>query len=143
MHLAGKTNAGDVFASEIRGGKRFVNSDAGGVPPIFRMLLCPADLRRRERLMICHRGRNQPSALIDDESACAARANVNPEYVNKASSTASSQQSGDIIYSRAKLAREGRAWTDSRRIAARSRPRVNQLTWLVIRKSGRMSKLAY
>jgi len=63
-------------------------------------------LRSCERLVIRRRGRNEPPALIHDDGACPARANVNPEYVNKASSTASSQQSGDIIYGQDRMTRE-------------------------------------
>jgi hypothetical protein len=109
MHLAGEANASDVFAGEIRAGKRIANRGARGVPPIFGLLLGPADLRSRERLMICRGGRNEPAALIDDDCARAAGANVNPKYVDRASSTASSQLSGDIIYSQAKMTRVGQA----------------------------------
>ena len=56
MHLAGEANASDVFAGKIRVRKRFANRDAGGAPPIFRLLLCPTYLRSREGLMICRSG---------------------------------------------------------------------------------------
>lgn len=87
MHLARETNARHIFAGEIRARKRFANCNAGGVPPVLRLLLRPADLRSRERLMICRGGRNEPSGLINDDRARAAGADVNPKYVDKASST--------------------------------------------------------
>ena|SRR5207248_2342034 len=145
MHLAGEADAGNVFACEICCRKRFAKCGAGGAPPVFGMLLGPANLRRRERLMVCRGGRNEPPALIDDDRARAACANVNPKYVDKASSTASSQLSGDIIYSQAKMTREGQ-------VSPRPREELqqdletnsgDQPTWLVIRNSGRISKLAY
>jgi hypothetical protein len=111
MHLAGEADAGDVFASEICSSKRFANCFAGGAPPVFGMLLRPANLRSRERLMFLRGGRNETAALIDDDSARAPSANVNPKYVDMASSTASDQRSGDIIYSYAKMTREGQAGT--------------------------------
>ena len=107
MHLAGETDASDVFAGEIRARKRFANCDARGAPPIFRLLLRPSNLRGRERLMIRRGGGNEPPAFVDDGGACAARADVNAEYVDKASSTAQTNFVEDIIYSQPKMTREG------------------------------------
>src|ERR671923_853829 len=106
MHLAGEPDACDVFACEIRATKCFANGDAGGAPPVFGLLLRPANLWSRKRLMICGGGRNEPPALIHDDGACATGANVNSEYVDKASSTALNQIGGDMIYSHAKMTRE-------------------------------------
>lgn len=115
MHLAGEADAGEVFAGEVRTRKRFANRNAGGAPPVFGLLFRPANLRRCERLMIGRSGRNEPPALIDDDGARAAGANVNPEYVDKASSSASSksQLRGDIIYSHAKMTTEGQSRNES------------------------------
>jgi hypothetical protein len=109
VHLAGEADASDVFAGETRASKNFANCCARGSPPVFGMLLGPANLRRRERLMFLRGGRNETAALIDDDSARAASANVNPKYVDVASLTASDQRSGDIIYSYAKMTRVGQA----------------------------------
>jgi hypothetical protein len=109
VHLAGESNGSDVFAGKIRTPKGLANSDACGAPPVLGLLLRPANLGSRKRLMICRCGRNEPPVLVDDDGACAAGANVNAKYVDKASSTASSQLSGDIIYSQVKMTRERQA----------------------------------
>src|SRR5690242_4076300 len=107
MHLAGETDANDVFAGEIRTGKSFANCSASGVPPVFGLLLCPAYLRSREGLMICRSGRNKPTALIHDDGACAASADVNPQYVDKASPTAANQLCGEDHIQSAKDGKRG------------------------------------
>jgi hypothetical protein len=89
MHLAGETDAGDIFARKIRGGQCFTDSDAGCAPPVLRLLLSPANLRRRKRLMIFGGGRDQTPALIDYDSACAPSADINSEYVDNAPSKTS------------------------------------------------------
>ena len=95
--------------------------------------------------MLLRGGRNEAAALIDDDCARTASADVNPEYVDKASSTASNRLRGDIIYSQAKMTREEQAWDaplrDCKKVS--SAAAESQLTWFVIRKRGRMSKLAY
>jgi hypothetical protein len=83
MHLAGEANAGNVFAREIRSLECVANRCAGGAPPVFRMLLGPADLRRGEGLMVFRGRRDNGAAAIDYDRARPARANVNPEYVDK------------------------------------------------------------
>jgi hypothetical protein len=77
--LAGETNARNVFASETRVSQRFANRKARGAPPVFGMLLGPANLRGGEWLMLFRGGRNKLPAAIDDNGARAARANVNPK----------------------------------------------------------------
>jgi len=52
MHLAGETDAGDVFAGEIRACERFAHGEASGTPPVFGLLLRPANLRRGKGLVI-------------------------------------------------------------------------------------------
>jgi hypothetical protein len=79
VHLAGKADAGDVFAAEIRFGERLADGEAGGAPPVFGMLLGPADLRRGEGLVIRGGGRDNATVAIDYDGARAASANVNPQ----------------------------------------------------------------
>ena len=67
--------------------------------------------------MLFRGGGDDAAAAIDDEGACSSRTNVNPQYVDKASPTA-------VI------------------VRARYGER-DYLTSLVMRKRGRISKLAY
>src|SRR5215469_1029470 len=84
VHLAGEADAGDVFASEIRGGKHFAHGGAGGVPPILGVLLGPANLRGGKGLMIFGGCGDKATRLIDEEGSRAAGANVNSKNVNGA-----------------------------------------------------------
>ncbi len=58
------------------------------------MLLGPTDLRRSEGLMLFRGGGDDPAVAIDDDGARSSGTNVNPEYVDRASSTA------DVAYPR-------------------------------------------
>jgi hypothetical protein len=108
MHLAGKTNTGDVFTREIRRAERFADGDASGTPPVCRLLFSPANLWRSKRLMIFRGGRDEAAALIDYNSACSASADVNPEYVDKSLlENFNSEKIENIIYGQGKMAREG------------------------------------
>jgi hypothetical protein len=79
VHLARKADAGDVFAAEIRFGERLADGEAGGAPPVFRMLLGPANLRRGEGLMVRSGRRDNAAVAADYNGARAASANVNSE----------------------------------------------------------------
>jgi hypothetical protein len=103
MHLAREADAGDVLAREVIARERFANCCASSAPPVFRMLLRPANLRRCKGLVVFGRGRYQATSLINYDGPRAASADINSEDVNKASSTASGQLSGDIIYSQARM----------------------------------------
>jgi len=43
--LAGEADAGDFFGAQIGAGDGLADGDAGGAPPVFGVLLGPADLR--------------------------------------------------------------------------------------------------
>jgi hypothetical protein len=60
------------------------NGEASRLPPIFRMLLGPADLRRGEGLMVRSGGSDNAAVAVNYQRARAASANVNPQYVNRA-----------------------------------------------------------
>jgi hypothetical protein len=79
VHLAGEADAGDFFAAKVRCRKRLPNSNAGGTPPVLRVLLGPADLRRRERLMFFRGGGDNTTAAIQDDGAGSSGANVYSE----------------------------------------------------------------
>jgi hypothetical protein len=87
VHLTGETDAGDFFGAKVATRERLANRDAGGTPPVFGVLLRPADLRRSEGLMLFRRGRNDAAVAIDDDGARSSGTNINPEYVDRASST--------------------------------------------------------
>jgi len=103
--LAGEADAGDVFASEIRGGKHFAHGGAGGVPPILGVLLGPANLRGGKGLMIFGGGGDKATRLIDEEGSRAAGANVNSKNVNGAPRGVLERPARIIISIQAALAR--------------------------------------
>ena len=82
VHLPGETNAGDVFSAQAGLRHRFAHGDAACAPPVFGMLLGPADLRGSKRRVLFGSGRDDAALLVDDQRACSAGANVNTEYVN-------------------------------------------------------------
>ena len=88
MHLSGEADASNFFGAEIGACYGLANRDAGGTPPIFGVLLGPADLGRSKRLMLFRGGRDDAATVIDDEGARSSGTNVNSEYVDGASSTA-------------------------------------------------------
>ena len=76
MHLAGESDAGNVIGAEARLGQGFANRQPAGPPPVFRLLLGPANFRRSEwGMFLGGRGRH-PALFVEDQRACAARADV-------------------------------------------------------------------
>jgi len=69
VHLTGEADAGDFFGSKVGTRDSFANRDAGGTPPVFGVLLGPADLRRIERLVFFGGGRDDAAIAIDDDGA--------------------------------------------------------------------------
>jgi hypothetical protein len=89
VHLTGEADAGDFFSAQVCTREGFANGDAGGTPPVFGMLLGPADLRRSEGLVVFGGGRDDAAVAVNDDGARSSGTNVNPEYVDRASSTTS------------------------------------------------------
>jgi len=85
VHLTGEADAGDFFGSKVGTRDSFANRDAGGTPPVFGVLLGPADLRRSERLVFFGGGRDDAAIAIDDDGARSSGTYVNPKYVDSAS----------------------------------------------------------
>ncbi len=83
VHLAGKSYAGDVGALEIGLGERVPDGNAAGAPPVLRILLRPSDFRRGEVGVLFGCRCDHLAALVDDERAGSAGANVNAEQENK------------------------------------------------------------
>jgi hypothetical protein len=65
VHLTGKADAGYILTAEIRARKRFANGEAGRAPPVFRMLLGPANLRRGKGSMIRGGGGDNAAVAVD------------------------------------------------------------------------------
>jgi hypothetical protein len=85
MHLTGEADAGDFFAAKVRCREGLANRDAGGAPPVFRVLFGPADLWRGEGLVVFGGGGDDAAAVIDDDGAGSSGANVYSEYVDRTS----------------------------------------------------------
>jgi hypothetical protein len=79
VHLSRKTDAGNISARELRDGERFAHGEARGAPPVFGLLLRPANLGRGKRLVLFGGRRDKEATLIDYDRARAARADVNPK----------------------------------------------------------------
>jgi hypothetical protein len=79
VHLSGEADTGNVFGAQTCFGDRFRNGDATGPPPVLGVLLGPADFGRSERRVLFGCGCDDAPALVDDQSARPAGANVNAE----------------------------------------------------------------
>src|SRR6266436_4065961 len=88
VHLTGEAHASDFFSAQIDTRDDLSNRNARRAPPVSGMLLGPTDLRRSKGLMLFRGGSGDPAVAIDDDGARSSGTNVNPEYVNRASSTA-------------------------------------------------------
>jgi hypothetical protein len=85
MHLSGETQASDVIAPQSGTVQNARNGNRTSSPPFIRMLLCPANLRRRKRRVLFRGGRNHAPVLVHDQGARSASSDVNAEYVDKLS----------------------------------------------------------
>jgi hypothetical protein len=82
MHLAGEADAGNVLGSHTGTLQRLRNRDATGAPPIFRMLLGPADLRRSKGSVLFGSRRDDAAPLVEDQRPRSTCADVNAESKN-------------------------------------------------------------
>jgi hypothetical protein len=89
VHLTGEADAGYFFGAQTGARDGFADGDACSAPPVFRLLLSPSDLRRSERLMLFRGGGDDAALAVDDEGARSSSTNINPQCVDKASSTES------------------------------------------------------
>jgi len=81
MHLAGKADTGNLAGTQIGDGEDFANSEARSAPPVLRVLFGPTDLWRSEGLVFfCGRGADA-AIMVDEQSSCAAGADVDAEKV--------------------------------------------------------------
>src|SRR5260370_7282792 len=87
VHLTGEANASDFFGFEAGTRDDLANRDARGAPPVFGMLLGPADLRRSKGLMLFRGGSDDPALAIDNHGPRSSVATLNPDSVNRTSST--------------------------------------------------------
>ena len=99
VHLTGQAGASDLFGAKVGTRDGLANCDAGSTPPVFRLLLCPADLRRSEGLMFFGGGGDHAAVAVDDEGARSSGTHVYSEYVNRASRRPPQARAmADIIY---------------------------------------------
>jgi hypothetical protein len=76
VHLARKTHAPNIFSAKLGIPQNFTNRDATCPPPIFRMLLGPANLRRRKGLVFFRSRRRHGSTLVNYERSRTAGSDV-------------------------------------------------------------------
>src|SRR5205807_722396 len=79
VHLTRESNAGNVIGTQIGGVKRLADGESTGAPPVARILLGPARLRTKERLVLFRSGSDDPSSLVHDECPRSAGAYVDTE----------------------------------------------------------------
>jgi hypothetical protein len=85
MHLAGEADACNFFSANTGLLQSFLYSNSACAPPVARILLCPAGLRRSEGLVLVRARCCDAAARVHHQSACAARANINAEKVDEKS----------------------------------------------------------
>jgi len=78
VHLAGEADAGDFLCAKICARDSLANRDAGGTPPVFGVLLGPANLRRSEGLVFFGGGGDDAAVAVDDDGTRSSSTNVNP-----------------------------------------------------------------
>jgi hypothetical protein len=79
MHLTGKTYAPNIFSAKVGLPQCLTNRGAASPPPIFRMLLGPANLWRSKWLVFFRRGCEHRSTLVNNERPRAAGSDINAE----------------------------------------------------------------
>src|SRR5713101_7236966 len=81
VHLSRKPDARNLLSAKLPLLERFVNSNSRGSPPIFRALLGPSGLGRGEGLVLLGGGDEDTPVTVHDQSASAARTNIDSENV--------------------------------------------------------------
>jgi len=79
VHLAGEAEGGDCLARFRRGLDGSANRLLRGPPPVFRVLLRPAGMRRLEGRMLARCAADQLSTSIHNHGARSARAYIHPQ----------------------------------------------------------------
>jgi len=82
VHLSGETDTCNAGPFQVRALQYLRNGNLASSPPIVRMLLGPANLRRRKRSMFVRCGSDYPPIPVHDQGAGSASPNVNPEDVD-------------------------------------------------------------
>ena len=79
MHLAGEADAGNGLMGRGSGIDGAANGDQGSAPPVFRILLGPAGMRRAKGCMIFRGGADNASLLVHQHRAGAACAHIHTQ----------------------------------------------------------------
>jgi hypothetical protein len=82
MHLAGEADAGDIVRPSPSPLNCFGYGDAAGAPPVFGMLLSPANVRRGKWGVLLSGGTGDSALLIKNQCACPAGSNINAQSEN-------------------------------------------------------------
>jgi hypothetical protein len=85
MHLSGKTNARDLVTGNLCLGKSLADGNSASPPPVARVLLSPANLRRGKILMFFSGRAQQMTILVNHEHAGTASSNIYAKDVHKGS----------------------------------------------------------
>jgi hypothetical protein len=87
MHLSGEADAPDRISVGPQLAQSPPDRQGAGSPPIPGILFRPSQLRRRKGRVILGSGRNDFPALVNDQSARTAGADINSEELDIFSST--------------------------------------------------------
>src|SRR5208337_1259339 len=81
MHLARKPHGANVAALELGLIKGPTDGHQSRMPPVLRLLLCPAWLGHFHGLVIARGGSHNMTIRTDDDCPCAGGPNVNSHHV--------------------------------------------------------------
>lgn len=76
MHLSGEADAADCLSARAELRKGLSDDESACLPPIARVLLRPADLRRLKRYVFRRSGREYFTPFVNDECARSACTDV-------------------------------------------------------------------
>src|SRR5580658_213079 len=82
VHLSGQANASDLIAAHSGGCQRFRHRHAARAPPVARILLGPANLRRRESSVVFGSGGKQASLAINNQGARTSSADIDSQKIH-------------------------------------------------------------
>ncbi len=83
VHLSGEPDAGDLFGAHAFGREHRAHRRRARAPPVARVLLGPARVRRGERRVLDGRAGDDTSRLVNHERAAAARPDVDSDELHE------------------------------------------------------------
>jgi hypothetical protein len=82
VHLSGQTNTSDLITAQSGGSQRFRHGHAARAPPVGRILLGPANLRRCESSVVFSGGGKQASLGINNQGARTSSADIDTQKIH-------------------------------------------------------------